>query len=175
MNNEILEKIAEQIGTDDSILVDGSAMLTEGSPVFFQEFLSVLPKLKDKNLIIPIEGINAVNAALDSSDEAVKKLADEVVTLWLSKAVDYSRKPGSNLIIVGEPTGAFSDKTILNQVSFLLSDHNVLLITQDQRQTYEARELRDELELKERKLHCCKVMPEGRLGVYRFPNGEPNE
>lgn len=42
-------------------------------------------------------------------------------------------KPKSNLIFVGESTGAFSEKTVLNQVSFLCGNHNVLLITQDQK------------------------------------------
>lgn len=168
--NETLEKIRSQIGEDDSILVDGSSLLAEGSPDFFSELLSVLPKMKDKTVIISIEGVNAVNEALDSSNEALKKIADEAVTKWLDQANKYSQKTNSNLFFVGEPTGVFSDKTVLNQVSFLLADHNVLLITQDPKLTTDARELRKKLELKTNKLHCCKVMPDGRLGLYRFPN-----
>ena len=165
---ETIEKIESQIGIDDSIIVDGSSLLTEGSSDFFASLLLVLPRLKDKTLIIPIEGVNAVNEALDSKDERLKKLADEAVTKWLSKASEYSQKKDSNLIFVGESVGVFSEKTVLNQVSFLSSDHNVLLITQDQDLTIEARNLRQKIDLKKHKLHCCKIMPDGRLGLYRI-------
>ena len=33
-----------------------------------------------------------------------------------------------------------------------------------------ARKLREKLKLKDKKLHCCKIMPDGRLGLYRFAN-----
>lgn len=165
---ETIDKIESQIGMDDSIIVDGSSLLTEGSSEFFSDFLSVLPRLKDKTLIIPIEGINAVNDALESKDERLKKLADDAISKWLNKATEYSQKKDSNLIFVGESVGAFSEKTVLNQVSFLSSDHNVLLITQDQKLTIEARNLRQKLDLKKHKLHCCKIMPDGHLGLYRI-------
>ena len=33
----------------------------------------------------------------------------------------------------------------------------------------------EKLKLKDKKLHCCKIMPDGRLGLYRFANDEKNE
>lgn len=36
--------------------------------------------------------------------------------------------------------------------------------------TIQARKLREKLKLKDKKLHCCKIMPDGRLGLYRFAN-----
>lgn len=38
--------------------------------------------------------------------------------------------------------------------------------------TIQARKLREKLKLKDKKLHCCKIMPDGRLGLYRFANDE---
>lgn len=174
IDNGTLEKIKEQIGDDDSILVDGSAMLVEGSAEFFKDLVAVLPRMKNKTLIFPIEGVNKVNSALDSKKADIKALAEKAITMWLSSAIDYSQKIGSNLIFVGEATGAFSEKTILNQVSFLCGDHNVLLITQDVNMTIKARELRSKINLKDKKLHCCKIMPSGKIGLYRFSGMDNN-
>lgn len=170
LNNKVLEKIKEQLGDDDSILVDGSALLTEGSPEFFKDLISVVKKFKNKTFIFCIEGVNKVNAALDSDDEKEKEIASDAITMWLNDAIKYSQEYNTNLFFVGEPTGVFSDKTVLNQVSFLCANHNVLLITQNTDLTMDARNLREELHLEDKRLHCCKVMPDGRLGLYHFSN-----
>ena len=175
IDNELVDKMKLMIGEDDSILVDGSALMVEGSIEFFKNLITVMPKFKDKTLIIPIEGVNAVNKALQGRFKAKKAMASDVIKEWLQDAIIYSQKPKSNLIFVGESTGAFSEKTVLNQVSFLCGDKNVLLITQDQKMTIQARKLREKLKLKDKKLHCCKIMPDGRLGLYRFANDEKNE
>ena len=64
IDNELVDKMKLMIGEDDSILVDGSALMVEGSIEFFKNLIIVMPKFKDKTLIIPIEGVNAVNKAL---------------------------------------------------------------------------------------------------------------
>lgn len=170
VDNTVLEKIREQLGDDDSILVDGTSLLTEGSAKFFKELMDVIGKFKSKTFIFCIEGVNKVNEALAGQDEKEKTLASDAISLWLDRAVKYSQKRDTNLFFVGEPSGVFSDKTVLNQVSFLCYNHNVLLITQNADLTVDARNLRIEMKLEDKRLHCCKVMPDGRLGLYHFSN-----
>lgn len=160
----------KQLEGDDSIIVDTSAIMAEGSYEFFAELLEVLPKL-DTLLIIPQEAIDKVNARLENR---VKKIAEAArkAAEWLQRAVDLSAGDDFKVIVVGSAEGAFEEKTILNQVEFLLPNHDVMLITQDMEMTRKARRLRNPSVQGDHKLHCCRITPEGKLGVYRFPHEE---
>lgn len=168
MSKATIAEMKEQLQGDDSILVDYSAALVEGADVFFSKLIDVLPSLKDTYLIIPEGIINKVNDRLESKNAKTQQAAAKAAE-WLQRAVDLSSGDDYKVIIVMEPAGAFEEKTILNQVSFLLPEHNVLLITQDMNMTQKARALRNPSTQKGHKLHCCKINPEGRLGLYYFP------
>lgn len=169
MNKALVKEIKEQLQGDDSILVDPSAAFVEGAEVFFGKLVEVLPGLKDTFLILPEGIINKVNEKLQSQDPKVQEEGVKAAD-WIQKAVDMSENDDYKVIIVGEAVGAYEGQTILDQVSFLLPNHNVLLITQDQNMTLKARALRNPATQKGHKLHCCLVKPEGRLGLYYFPS-----
>lgn len=164
-----IKEIREEIQGDDSILVDPSAILVDGSNEFFSALVDALPKLKEVTLIIPYAVIDKVNQRLDSK---VKRVADPAIaaSVWLNKAVANASSAKAQVVVVGEPTGAFEDQTVLNQVSFLLPRHNVLLVTQNPVMTKKARALRDPVRQAKHKLHCCLVKPDGKLGLYKFPS-----
>ena len=164
-----VKDVKDQLQGDDSVIIDTSAIMTEGSSAFFSELIEALPKLKDTYLIIPQEAIEKVNARIESKNARSAKLAQAAVE-WLQKAVNLSVGDDFKVIIVGAREGAFEDDTILNQVKFLLPNHDIMLITQDPRMTRRARDLRDPATQGNHKLHCCYIRPEGRLGLYQFPS-----
>lgn len=168
------KKLIDSLNGDDSILVDGQAIFAPGADKFFSDFLTVLPKLKKVNLIIPDSAIRKLNEKVESlkTNEAKEKLIPTVN--WVQAAVDNSNSNRSQVIIVGDPLGAFADKTILNQVQFLLPRHNVLLITQSEAMTKKARELRNPAIQNKFKLHCCRIKEDGTLGLYYFPTDKIN-
>ena len=163
-----IKSIKDQLQGDDSILIDTSAITADGAVEFFSQLIEALPKIKDTYLIIPNEAIVKINARMESKN---KKVADQAIRSaeWLQKAVNLSDGDDFKVIIVGDSEGAFEDKTILNQVKFLLPQHNIMLITQDLRMTVRARNLRDPATQGNHKLHCCMIRPEGKLGLYQIP------
>ena len=163
-----VKDIREQIQGDDSIIIDTSAIMAEGADIFFSQLVEALPSLKDTYLIIPQEAIEKVNVRLESKSSRTAAIAAKAAE-WLQKAVELTEGKDYRVIIVGAAEGAFEDKTILNQVSFLMPNHNIMLITQDRRMTQRARALRDPAIQGDSKLHCCYIRPEGRLSLYQFP------
>lgn len=162
------KELIESLGDDDSILVDGSVIFEEGATVFFTNLLELLPKLKKVSLILPDSCIRRLNSKIEKakSEDNINKLSS--IATWVQQAIDLSEGKKPQVIIVGDPEGAFEDKTILNQVRFLLPQHNVLLITQSEVMTKKARDLRNPQLQNNHKLHCCKMKPDGTLGLYYF-------
>jgi len=168
------KELIESLHGDDSILVDPGVIFEEGATEFFTNLMQVLPKLKKTSLILPLAAIERLNNKISraKSEEYISSL--QKIVDWVQIAVDYSDMPNSQVIIVGDAEGAFADKTILNQVSFLLPNHNVLLITESEAMTKKARDLRDPAIQNDHKLHCCKIKPDGTLGLYYFYNEKVN-
>lgn len=166
-----LGKFKEMLGKDDSLLVDSSSLTADGADLFFTSLVAVLPRLRKYTLIIPLEAVNGVNEGLESADPVVKERSRKAA-VWLNQAVALSDPANPYVIFVGEAKGAFADKTVLNQVSFLMPNHNVLLITQDEERTKKARALRKPATQGDHKLHCCRIKPDGTLGLYYFPEDD---
>lgn len=171
MTNRSISAYREELGADDSILVDSSALTAAGADVFFGGLVDFLPKLGNYTLIIPLEAVNRINAELASPVPAIREAAAKAVS-WLNKAVALSAGKSPRVIFVGEAKGAFADMTVLNQVAFLMTRHNVLLITQDEERTKAARGLRNPSKQGDHRLHCCRIKPDGTLGLYYFPEDE---